>query len=58
LLQATLAILVLGAVMVLGLRAVNAGGELTGVVFVLGSAAAGLIGSEVARRTEPPRRRR
>jgi hypothetical protein len=47
----------LGAVIGLVLNAVDASGEIGGIVFVLGAAAAGLIGSEVARRMPPPQRR-
>lgn len=46
---------VLGAAIVLFLHAVDASGEVGGAMFILGAAAAGLIGGEVARRTEPPR---
>jgi uncharacterized membrane protein YfcA len=53
-----LAILVLGTLIVLVLHAVDASGEVGGVVFMLGAAAAGLIGSEVARRMPPPRQPR
>jgi uncharacterized membrane protein YfcA len=53
-----LAILILGTLIVLVLHAVDAGGEVSGVVFMLGAAAAGLIGSEVARRMPPQRGRR
>jgi hypothetical protein len=51
-----LAISVLGTLIVLVLHAVDASGEVGGAVFILGAAAAGLIGSEVARRTSPPNR--
>lgn len=49
-----LAVSLLGTLIVLGLHALNASGQVGGAVFILGAAAAGLIGSEVARRAWPP----
>jgi len=48
----------LGAITALILHAVDAGGEIGGIAFVLGAGAAGLIGNEVSRRMPPPRGRR
>lgn len=50
------ATIALGTVIVLFLNAVDASGGVGGAVFVLGAAAAGLIGGEVARRTETSHR--
>jgi hypothetical protein len=48
----------LGAIIAVVLNAVDASGEIGGIVFVLGAAAAGLIGGEVSRRMPPPPERR
>jgi hypothetical protein len=51
-----LTVVALGAIVAWGLNAVDASGEIGGVVFVLSAGIAGLIGSEVSRHM-PPRQR-
>lgn len=51
----SLIVFVLGAVVAVGLNAVNASGEISGIAFVLSAAIAGLIGGSVSRHM-PPRR--
>jgi F0F1-type ATP synthase assembly protein I len=46
--------MVVGAVIALGLNAVDASGEVGGIAFVLGACIAGLIGAAVSHRMPPP----
>jgi hypothetical protein len=45
----------LGAIIVLGAHALNASGEVGGLLVVLGACGAGLIGGAVSRRLPPQR---
>jgi hypothetical protein len=45
-----------GAIIALGVNAVDASGEVGGIAFILGACIAGLIGGAVSSRMPPPRR--
>ncbi|HEX3325123.1 MAG TPA: hypothetical protein VHR65_08355 [Solirubrobacterales bacterium] len=56
LLLGVVASMVVGAIIALGLNAVDASGEIGGIAFVLGACIAGLIGAAVSHRMPPPGR--